>query len=98
VPWLWRIVAGFPKRGLRFETRSGNVGFVVDKAALGQVFSENFSVPYQFSFHRLFHIHHLSPGAGTIVQLVTDVPSGLGLNHPAPKKELEQTDDKIGIT
>jgi hypothetical protein len=36
--------------------------------------------PCQFSFHRLLHIkHHLSSGAGTIGQLVADVPSGLSL-------------------
>jgi hypothetical protein len=33
------------------------VGFVVDKAALGQVFSEYFGFPCQ-SFHRFFHYHN----------------------------------------
>jgi hypothetical protein len=33
------------------------VGFVVDKVALGQVFSEHFGFPCQFSFHQL-HINH----------------------------------------
>jgi hypothetical protein len=37
----------------------------VDKVALGQVFTEYFGFPCQFSFHRLLHNHHLSPGAGT---------------------------------
>jgi hypothetical protein len=37
---------------------SGHEGFVVDKMALGQVFSEYFGFPCQFSFHRLLHIHH----------------------------------------
>jgi hypothetical protein len=41
------------------------VGFAVDKVALGQVFSEYFGFPCQFSFHRLLHTH-LSTGAGTI--------------------------------
>jgi hypothetical protein len=36
------------------------VGFVVDKAALGQVFSEYFCFPYQ-AFHPLFHTHHHHP-------------------------------------
>jgi hypothetical protein len=36
------------------------VGFVVDKAALGQVFSEYFGFPCQ-SFHRFLH-HHNHPG------------------------------------
>jgi hypothetical protein len=59
-----------------------HVGFVVDKAALGQVFSEYFGFPCQFSFHRLLHTHHLSSEAGTIGQLVADVPSGLSLTPP----------------
>jgi hypothetical protein len=33
------------------------VGFVVDKVALGQVFSEYFGFPCQ-AFRRLFHAHH----------------------------------------
>jgi hypothetical protein len=45
------------------------VGFVVDKVALGQVFSEYFGFPCQSSFHQLLHNHHhLSSGAGTIGQ------------------------------
>jgi hypothetical protein len=36
------------------------VGFVVDKAALGQVFSDYFGFPCQ-SFHRFLH-HHNHPG------------------------------------
>jgi hypothetical protein len=63
------------------------VGFVVGKVALGQVFSEYFGFPWQFSFHRLLHTHHLSSGAGTIGQLVADVPSGPGLTpSQEPKK------------
>jgi hypothetical protein len=61
---------------------------VVDKVALGQVFSEYFGFPSQFSFHRLLHIHHHLPsGAGTTGQLVADVPSGLGLT---PRQESEK--------
>jgi hypothetical protein len=33
------------------------VAFVVDKAVLGQVFSEYLSLPCQ-AFHRLIHTHH----------------------------------------
>jgi hypothetical protein len=52
-----------------FDPRSGHVGFVVDKVALGQVFSEYFGFPCQSSFHQLLHNHHhLSSGAGTIGQ------------------------------
>jgi hypothetical protein len=51
----------------RLELRSGHVGLVVDKVALGQVFSEYIGFPCQFSFHRLLHIHHhhLSSGDGS---------------------------------
>jgi hypothetical protein len=53
------------------------VGFMVDRVALGQVFSEYFGFSGQFSFHRLLHTHHhLSSGAGIIGQLATDVPTG----------------------
>jgi hypothetical protein len=45
------------------------VGFVVDKVALGQVFSEYFGFPCQSSFHQLLHNHpHLSSGVCTIGQ------------------------------
>jgi hypothetical protein len=80
VPQLRRLVAGFPKRRPGFEPRSRHVGFVVNKVALGQVFSEYFGFLGQFSFHRLLHTHHHpSSGAGTIRQLVADVRSGLSL-------------------
>jgi hypothetical protein len=62
---------------------SVNVGFVVDKVALGQIFSEYFGFPCQFAFHLLLHIHHhLSSGAGTISQTVAAVPSELSLTPP----------------
>jgi hypothetical protein len=61
--------AGFPPRGPGFDPRSCHVGFVVDKVALGRVFSEYLGFPCQFSFHRLLHTHHhLSSGTGTIGQ------------------------------
>jgi hypothetical protein len=44
-------------------------GLVVDKVALGQVFSKYLGFPCQSSFHQLLHNHHhLSSGAGTIGQ------------------------------
>jgi fatty acid desaturase len=61
---------------------------MVDKVALGQVFSEYLGFPSQFSFHRLLHIHHhLSSGAGAIDQLVADVPSGFSLTPPQESKK-----------
>jgi hypothetical protein len=53
------------------------MGFVVDKVALGQVFSENFRFPCQFSFYRLLHTHHLLSGAGRIGQIVAAVPDSI---------------------
>jgi hypothetical protein len=34
------------------------VGFVVDKAALGKIFSENFGFACQSSFHQILHPHN----------------------------------------
>jgi hypothetical protein len=85
---LGRAIAQAASRRLstaaaRFETRSGHVGFVADKVALGQVFSEYLGFPCYFSFYRLFHTHHHLPsGPGTIGQIVADVPSGLSLTPP----------------
>jgi hypothetical protein len=68
---------GFPRPGI--QRRSGHVGFVVDIAALVQVFSEYFCFPCQ-SFHPLPHTdHHPSSWTATVGQTVADVPSGLSL-------------------
>jgi hypothetical protein len=40
-----RLVAGFPPRRPGFKPGSSYVGFVVDKVALDQVFSEYFRFP-----------------------------------------------------
>jgi hypothetical protein len=45
-----QAVAGFPPR----RPKSGH-GFVVEKVALGQVFSEYFGFSCQSSFHQLLH-------------------------------------------
>jgi hypothetical protein len=47
------------------------VGFVVDKAALGQYSSEYIGLPYELSFHQMLHTH-LSSGPDTKGQLVAD--------------------------
>jgi hypothetical protein len=41
-----RLVSGFPPRRPEFEPQFGHVGFVVDKVALRQVFSEYFGFPW----------------------------------------------------
>jgi hypothetical protein len=62
-PYLRRLVAGFPLRRPGFELESGHVGFVVDKVALRQVFSQYFGFPCRSLFHQLLHNHrHLSCG------------------------------------
>jgi hypothetical protein len=84
---LWMLVLQAQGHS-HFEPRSVHVGFVVNKVALRQVFSEYFGFPCQFSFHQLLHIHHhLSSGFGTIGQLVADVPSGLSLTPPYETKK-----------
>jgi hypothetical protein len=65
------------------------MGFVVDKVALGQVVSEYFGFPCQFSFLRLLHIHDLSSGACIIGQLVADVLIGFSLTPPQETKKKE---------
>jgi hypothetical protein len=74
---------------------SGNVGFVVDKVALRQVFFEYFGFPCQFSFHRMLHTHHLSSGAGTIGQLVADVSNGLSLTSPQETKKRKDAENDL---
>jgi hypothetical protein len=51
-----RLDAGFPpwRPGFAYGQHAG---FVVDKAALGQVFSEYFGFPCQ-SFHQFVHYHN----------------------------------------
>jgi fatty acid desaturase len=61
------------------------VGFVVDKEALEQVFSEYLDFPCQFSFYRLLHTyHHLSSGP-----IVADGPSGVSLTPPQEAKKIK---------
>jgi hypothetical protein len=70
-----------------FEPGSGHVGFVVEKAALGQVFSQYFEFPCQ-SFHRPLHTqHHPSSGAVTVGQRVADIPSGPSLTPTQESKK-----------
>jgi hypothetical protein len=87
VPSLRRLIAGFPPRRLVFDPMSCRTGFVADKVGPGQDFSEYFCFPCQFSFHRLLHTYHLSSRAGTIGQILADVPSGLSLTSPQEIKK-----------
>jgi hypothetical protein len=62
---------------------------MVDKVAMGQVFSEYFGFLSQSSFH---NHHHLSSGAGTIGQTVAAVPSGLSLTPLRIIKTVEENE------
>jgi hypothetical protein len=50
-----------PTAAARVQAQVWQAGFVVDKVALGQVFSEYFGFPCQSSFHQILH-HHNHPG------------------------------------
>jgi hypothetical protein len=74
---------GSNRGGLGFEPASDHVEFVVDKVAMGQVFSTLISHVDSHSTDCSTRRH---PGAGTMGQIVVDVPRGLSLNLPPPKK------------
>jgi hypothetical protein len=67
----------------RVPAQVKSCGICGAKSGTGQVFSEYFGFPCQISFHRLLYIHHLSSVAGTLGQLVANVPSGLSLTPPS---------------
>jgi hypothetical protein len=75
-----RLVVGFPLLQSLFEPGSDQVGFVVDKLALGQVFLRAFRFPLLI-FIPPNSPSSQSPGAGTIDQIVADVPSGPSLDY-----------------
>jgi hypothetical protein len=56
-PYLKRLVTGFPQRRPRFAPGSGQMGFVVDKVTLWQVFSEYYGFPCQSLFHQILDPH-----------------------------------------
>jgi hypothetical protein len=47
-----------PIAAAQVRARSGHVKFVVDKVALGQVFSKYFGFPCQSSFRQILHPHN----------------------------------------
>jgi hypothetical protein len=65
---------------LRLNYRSDNVVFVVDKVALGQVFSRYFDFPCQLAYQLLCAYHRLLPGAGAVGWVTYRVDSVLP--HP----------------
>jgi hypothetical protein len=73
------------------------VGSVVDKVALGQVFSEYFGLPCQSSFHQfLNNHHHLSSGAGTIGQWWPQYQETQ--SHPTKNNNKKNSTGKLTVT
>jgi hypothetical protein len=68
-----------PTAAARLRVRGKHVRFVVDKVALGEVFSEYFGFPCQSSFHQ-FLLQHNHPG---LAQLVAAVPRGPNWTPPS---------------
>jgi hypothetical protein len=66
------------------------VGFVVDKVALGQVFSEYLGFPCQFSFHQLLHIHHHYLSSGASSRPISGWHTKWDSVSPHPKKRKEK--------
>jgi hypothetical protein len=66
---------------------------MVDKVALGQVFSEYFGFPCQSSFHQfLDNHHHLTSGAGT------KASSGRSTQSPTAQIKTKKTTVTMKIT
>jgi hypothetical protein len=65
-----------PTAAARVRARVWQVGFVVDRVASGQVFSEYFGFPCQPEFIPPIPPSSQSPGAGTIGQYMAAVQSG----------------------
>jgi hypothetical protein len=73
----------------QFDPRSGHVGFLVDKVALGQIFSGYFGFPSQVSFHRLLHTHLSSGAIGPLVAGIPNELSFIQSHKLKQKKKLE---------
>jgi hypothetical protein len=63
VPLIRRLVAGFPPRRPVFEPGSGHVGFVMDKVALGQCFSEYMQYIWGEDITRTSYVVWMSGGS-----------------------------------
>jgi hypothetical protein len=60
-PYTTSRLTGGGVSSLNLTASGQHVGFVADKAAMGQVFSKYFGFPCQLSFHQFLH-HHILPG------------------------------------
>jgi hypothetical protein len=75
---------------------SGQVRFVVDKVALGQVFSEYFGFPCQSSFHQILHPHN-HPGQVRLASGRRAKWTQFGL-HPPPCVNLKKKHWMVTLT
>jgi hypothetical protein len=73
-----------PTAAARVHARVWQVGFVADKMAPGQVFSEYFGFPCQPHFIPPTSPSSQSPGTGTIGQYMAAVPCGHPIWTPPP--------------
>jgi hypothetical protein len=76
------VSSRLPTAESRVRAKVRSCGICGGQSGTGVGLSEYFDFPCQFSFHRLLHTHHLSTEAGTIEQIMADVPSGLSLTPP----------------
>jgi hypothetical protein len=63
----------------RVQAQVRSCGICGGQIGTGAGFIHVLSIISCQSFHRLLHTYHPSSGAGTVHQIVADVPSGLGL-------------------
>jgi hypothetical protein len=56
------VSSWLPTSAVQVRAPVWQVGFVVDKVALWQVFSEYFGFHCQSSLHQILHNHHNNPG------------------------------------
>jgi hypothetical protein len=74
-----------PTAATRVRAKVRSCGICSGQSGIGTD-SEYFGISHH-SFHQLLHTHyHLSSGAGTTGQIVTDIPSGLSQTTPHKTK------------
>jgi hypothetical protein len=83
------LVAGFTLGRPGFDARLSHAEFVVQKVALGQIFSEYFasssnthSTNFSTFIIIIITITFIGEGAGLVRAIATDIPSGLSLTQP----------------
>jgi hypothetical protein len=80
-PAIAEVSRWLPSAAARDRSLVGSWGICGGRNGIGEVSSEYFVFPCQFSFHQMLHTH-LSSGAGRTGQLVAELPSGLSLTPP----------------